>query len=428
MRVLILGSGIIGTTSAYYLAKQGHDVTVIDRQNSVALETSHANAGQLSYSFSSPWAAPGLPLSLIKWMFSKHPPLIVNPNLNSETVKFLYQMLKNCNSKSYEINKSRMVRVSNFSKKCLLELEKDVDIFYEQRKQGSLLLFKSAKQIENIKKDLSLLEKLNIQYELLDLNGCIQAEPGLHHVKSEFTSGLRFANDCTGNCYLFTNQLYKKCLEMGVKFEFNTQIEDIQIEKERISSIKTNRGEFDSDSYVVALGSYSSKILSKVGINIPVYPVKGYSITLPVLNNEDAPQSTIIDDTFKIGITRLGNNIRVAGTAHLTGYNLELREKSLSLLKHGLNRLFPYATEECDDMKFWAGLRPNTPDGPPIIGSTPYSNLYLNTGHGTLGWTMSLGSGKLLANIISGIEPEISLEGIDMSRFNYANKTLLNYG
>lgn len=428
MRVLILGSGIIGTTSAYYLAKQGHDVTVIDRQNSVALETSHANAGQLSYSFSSPWAAPGLPLSLIKWMFSKYPPLVVNPNLNSETVKFLYQMLKNCNSKSYEINKSRMVRVSNFSKKCLLELEKDEDIFYEQRKQGSLLLFKSAKQIENIKKDLSLLEKLNIQYELLDLNGCIQAEPGLHHVKSEFTSGLRFANDCTGNCYLFTNQLYKKCLEMGVKFEFNTQIEDIQIEKERISSIKTNRGEFDSDSYVVALGSYSSKILSKVGINIPVYPVKGYSITLPVLNNEDAPQSTIIDDTFKIGITRLGNNIRVAGTAHITGYNLELREKSLSLLKYGLNRLFPYATEECDDMKFWAGLRPNTPDGPPIIGSTPYSNLYLNTGHGTLGWTMSLGSGKLLADIISGIEPEISSEGIDMSRFNYANKTLLNYG
>ena len=428
MRVLILGSGIIGTTSAYYLAKQGHDVTVIDRQNSVALETSHANAGQLSYSFSSPWAAPGLPLSLIKWMFSKHPPLIVNPNLNSETVKFLYQMLKNCNSKSYEINKSRMVRVSNFSKKCLLELEKDEDIFYEQRKQGSLLLFKSAKQIENIKKDLSLLEKLNIQYELLDLNGCIQAEPGLHHVKSEFTSGLRFANDCTGNCYLFTNQLYKKCLEMGVKFEFNTQIEDIQIEKERISSIKTNRGEFDSDSYVVALGSYSSKILSKIGINIPVCPVKGYSITLPVLNNEDAPQSTIIDDTFKIGITRLGNNIRVAGTAHITGYNLELREKSLSLLKYGLNRLFPYATEECDDMKFWAGLRPNTPDGPPIIGSTPYSNLYLNTGHGTLGWTMSLGSGKLLADIISGIEPEISSEGIDMSRFNYANKTLLNYG
>jgi len=428
MRVLILGSGIIGTTSAYYLAKQGHDVTVIDRQNSVALETSHANAGQLSYSFSSPWAAPGLPLSLIKWMLSKHPPLIVNPKLNSETVKFLYQMLKNCNSKSYEINKSRMARVSNFSQKCLLELEEDVDIFYEQRKQVSLLLFKSAKQIENIKKDLSLLEKLNIQYELLDLNGCIQAEPGLHHVKSEFTSGLRFANDCTGNCYLFTNQLYKKCLEMGVKFEFNTQIEDIQIEKERISSIKTNRGEFDSDSYVVALGSYSSKILSKIGINIPVCPVKGYSITLPVLNNEDAPQSTIIDDTFKIGITRLGNNIRVAGTAHLTGYNLELREKSLSLLKHGLNRLFPYATGECDDMKFWAGLRPNTPDGPPIIGATPYSNLYLNTGHGTLGWTMSLGSGKLLANIISGIEPEISLEGIDMSRFNYANKTLLNYG
>jgi len=428
MRVLILGSGIIGTTSAYYLAKQGHDVTVIDRQNSVALETSHANAGQLSYSFSSPWAAPGLPLSLIKWMFSKYPPLIVNPKLNSETMKFMYQMLKNCNSKSYEINKSRMVRISNFSQKCLLELEKEIDISYEQRKLGSLLLFKDAKQIENIKKDLSLLEKLNIQHELLDLNGCIEKEPGLHHVKGEFSAGLRFINDCTGNCYLFSNQLYEKCLEMGVKFEFNTHIKDIRIKKEKVSEIKTSQGEFDADSYIVALGSHSSKILSNVGINIPVYPVKGYSITLPVLDNENAPQSTIIDDTFKIGITRLGNKIRVAGTAHLTGYNLELREKSLSLLKHGLNRLFPYATGECDDMKFWAGLRPNTPDGPPIIGSTPYSNLYLNTGHGTLGWTMSLGSGKLLANIISGIEPEISMEGIDMSRFKYANKTLLNYG
>jgi len=428
MRVLILGSGIIGTTSAYYLAKQGHDVTVIDRQNGVALETSHANAGQLSYSFSSPWAAPGLPLSLIKWMFSKYPPLIINPKLNSETMKFMYQMLKNCNSKSYEINKSRMVRISNFSQKCLLELEKEIDISYEQRKLGSLLLFKDAKQIENIKKDLSLLEKLNIQHELLDLNGCIEKEPGLHHVKGEISAGLRFKNDCTGNCYLFSNQLYEKCLEMGVKFEFNTHIKDIRIKKEKVSQIKTSQGEFVADSYIVALGSHSSKILSNVGINIPLYPVKGYSITLPVLDNENAPQSTIIDDTFKIGITRLGNKIRVAGTAHLTGYNLELREKSLSLLKHGLNRLFPYATGECDDMKFWAGLRPNTPDGPPIIGSTPYSNLYLNTGHGTLGWTMSLGSGKLLANIISGIEPEISMEGIDMSRFNYANKTLLNYG
>ena len=160
---------------------------------------------------------------------------------------------------------------------------------------------KALNRLKNIKKDLSLLEKLNIKHELLDSNGCIQAEPGLHHVKSEFTSGLRFANDCTGNCYLFTNQLYKKCLEMGVKFEFNTHIEDILIEKKESQQLRQIRGEFVSDSYIVALGSYSSKILSKVGIHIPVCPVKGYSITLPVLNNEDAPQSTIIDDTFKIG-------------------------------------------------------------------------------------------------------------------------------
>ena len=200
------------------------------------------------------------------------------------------------------------------------------------------------------------------------------------------------------------------------------------INNNKVSSVKTNHGELTADSYSVSLGSHSPKILSSVGIDIPVYPVKGYSITLPVLNDLDAPQSTIMDDKNKVGITRLGNTIRVAGIAHLTDHNSSLREKSLHSLKKGLNNLFPHAAKETNDINFWTGFRPSTPDSTPIIGATPYSNLYLNTGHGTLGWTMSLGSGKLLANIVSGNEPEISLEGIDMSRYKYSNKTNLNYG
>ena len=215
---------------------------------------------------------------------------------------------------------------------------------------------------------------------------------------------------------------------MGVKFEFNTHIESILLENNKVCSIKTNKGEISSDNYSVSLGSYSSKLLATIGIDIPVYPVKGYSITLPILSDKDAPQSTIMDDKNKIGITRLGDNVRVAGTAHLTDFNKELRAKSLRSLKNGLNNLFPMATSESSDVNFWTGFRPSTPDGTPIIGATPYSNLYLNTGHGTLGWTMSAGSGKLLASIISSTKPEISFDGIEMSRYNYSNKTALKYG
>ena len=428
MNVLVLGAGIIGTTSAYFLAKQGYKVTVVDRQDSVAMETSHANAGQLSYAFSSPWASPSLPLSLLKWNLNGTSPLVVNPKLSLNTIKFMYRTYKNCNSNSYEINKSRMLRIANYSQKNLIDLESELDINYEQRKQGSLQLFWSPKELEKAKQDMVILKKFNIQYEVLDADGCVDAEPGLQYIKNKIYGGLRFINDFTGNCYLFSSELYKKCLEMGVKFEFNTHIESISIANNKVSAVKTDRGELTADSYSVSLGSYSPRVLSDIGIDIPVYPVKGYSITLPVLSDLDAPQSTIMDDKNKIGITRLGDFIRVAGIAHLTDYNSNLREKALHSLKEGLDNLFPHAAKETDDVKFWTGFRPSTPDSTPIIGATPYSNLYLNTGHGTLGWTMSLGSGKLLANIVSGNEPEISLEGIDMSRYKYSNKTNLNYG
>ena len=428
MKVIVLGAGVIGTTSAYFLAKQGHDVTVLDRQESVAMETSHANAGCLSYGFSSPWASPGLPLNILKWFLTGRSPLVINPNISIETIKFLYRMYKNCNPKSYEINKSRMLRIANYSREALLEIESDFDIQYEQKKQGSLQLFWDTKEIEKAKRDISILENFNINYELLDAEGCVEAEPGLKYVKNKLSGGLRFNNDFTGNCYLFSNEIYKKCIEMGVNFEFNTEIKSIKINNNEISSVLTSRGEFKADCYSVSLGSYSTKILSQVGIKTPIYPVKGYSITLPVLTDQDAPQSTIMDEKNKIAITRLGDRIRVAGMAHLTDFDKNLRTKSLESLKSGLDLVFPKSYEPSENLNYWTGFRPSTPDGTPIIGPTPYSNLYLNTGHGTLGWTMSSGSGKLLADIVSGNQPEISIEGIDMNRYSFSNKTRKNYG
>ena len=428
MKVVVLGAGIIGTTSAYFLAKQGHEVTVIDRQDSVSMETSHANAGCLSYGFTSPWASPGLPFSVLKWVLTGRSPLIINPNMSVETIKFLYRMYKNCNSRSYEINKSRMLRVANYSQKALLEIETDFDLYYEQKKQGSLQLFWDSKEIEKAQKDIAILDKFNINSQLLSAEECVKIEPGLQYVKNKLAGGIQFMDDFTGNCYLFSTEVYKKCVEMGVNFEFNTEIKSLQISNDKIASVSTDRGEIKADCYSVSLGSYSTKILSKIGIEIPIYPVKGYSITLPVLSNEDAPQSTIMDEKNKIAITRLGDRIRVAGMAHLTDFDKNLRTKSLDSLMSGLDLLFPKSYESSKETNFWTGFRPSTPDGTPIIGPTPFNNLFLNTGHGTLGWTMSAGSGKLLANLVSGIDPEISTEGIDMSRYSFSNKMIKNYG
>ena len=428
MKVVVLGAGIIGTTSAYFLAKQGHDVTVIDRQNGVSMETSHANAGCLSYGFTSPWASPGLPLSVLKWALTGRSPLIINPNVSIETIKFLYRIYKNCNSRSYEVNKSRMLRLASYSQKALLEIETDFDLYYEQRKQGSLQLFWDSKEMNKVKKDIAILEKFNIKSSLLDAEDCVKIEPGLKYVKNKIAGGVQFMDDFTGNCYLFSTEIYQKCVEMGVNFEFNTEIKSLKINNNNISSVLTDKGEFRADCYSVSLGSYSTKILSKIGIEIPIYPVKGYSITLPVLSDEDAPQSTIMDERNKIAITRLGDSIRVAGMAHLTGFDKNLRAKSLESLKSGLDLIFPKSYESSENVNFWTGFRPSTPDGTPIIGPTPFSNLFLNTGHGTLGWTMSAGSGKLLANLISGVNPEISTEGIDMSRYQFSRKMSNNYG
>ena len=392
------------------------------------METSHANAGCLSYGFTSPWASPGLPFSVLKWVLTGRSPLIINPNMSVETIKFLYRMYKNCNSRSYEINKSRMLRVANYSQKALLEIETDFDLYYEQKKQGSLQLFRDLKEIEKTQKDIAILDKFNINSQLLSAEECVKIEPGLQYVKNKLAGGIQFMDDFTGNCYLFSTEVYKKCVEMGVNFEFNTEIKSLQISNDKIASVSTDSGEIKADCYSVSLGSYSTKILSKIGIEIPIYPVKGYSITLPVLSNEDAPQSTIMDEKNKIAITRLGDRIRVAGMAHLTDFDKNLRTKSLDSLMSGLDLLFPKSYESSKETNFWTGFRPSTPDGTPIIGPTPFNNLFLNTGHGTLGWTMSAGSGKLLANLVSGIDPEISTEGIDMSRYSFSNKMIKNYG
>ncbi|RFO95844.1 D-amino acid dehydrogenase [Rhodoferax lacus] len=416
MKILILGSGVIGTTAAYYLAKAGHSVTVVDRQSGPALETSYANAGEVSPGYSEPWAGPGVPLKAIKWMLMHHSPLVVWPMLDPSMWRWGASMLRNCTEQRYAVNKGRMVRLAEYSRDCLRELRADTGIAYEQRTQGTLQLFRTQKQLDGTEKDIEVLRQFGVPFELLDRPGYVKVEPALDLVKEKFVGALRLPGDETGDCFKFTQNLAKMAEALGVEFRFGVNIQGLACDGTRITGVRTDAGELVADRYVMALGSYSPLLLRPVGIRIPVYPVKGYSITLPITDARYAPESTIMDETHKVAVTRLGERIRVGGTAELAGYSLSLREARRKTLDHVVTDLFPRGGD-LSQATFWTGLRPMTPDGTPVIGATPYDNLFLSTGHGTLGWTMAAGSGRLLADLLSGRTPDIDPQGLDMARY-----------
>ena len=423
MKVLILGSGVIGVTSAYYLAQQGFDVTVIDRQPAVGLETSFANAGQISPGYSAPWAAPGVPLKAIKWLFQRHAPLALKADFTLWQLQWTLKLLQNCTAKRYDTNKERMVRLAEYSRDCIIELRKNTGIAYEGRTGGTLQVFRRQKQLDAEAKDIAVLSRLGVPFEHLDPDGCARAEPALALVKDKLLGGLRLPHDETGDCQLFTTNLAEKAKALGVKFRQDVTIERLITSNNKLSGVEisTNVGKetLQADQYVVALGSYSRQLMQGLGLQIPVYPVKGYSLTVPVINSAAAPISTVMDETYKVAITRFDDRIRVGGMAELAGFDLSLNPRRRKTLEMVLNGLFPNGGD-ISKSQFWTGLRPMTPDGTPIIGkaSEAYNNVWLNTGHGTLGWTMACGSGQLLADLIAGQKPAIQTDDLALSRYN----------
>jgi D-amino-acid dehydrogenase len=416
MKVAVLGSGVIGVTSAWYLAEAGHEVVVIDRQPGPALETSFANAGEISPGYASPWAAPGIPQKAIRWLMMRHAPLILQPAVDREMLGWLFAMLRNCTSARYAINKARMVRLAEYSRDRLIALRADTDIAYEQRMQGTLQLFRTQKQLDGTGKDIAVLRAGGVPFELLDREGCIAAEPGLAMAREKIVGGLRLPNDETGDCFKFTGALATMAAERGVRFHYDEAIRSLAIEGGRVAGVETDRGRITADRYVLALGSHSAAMLRPLRLKLPVYPVKGYSITVPIVDATRAPESTLMDESYKIAITRLGNRIRVGGMAEISGYNNALPERRRATLVHSLTDLFPGAGD-VDAASYWSGLRPMTPDGTPVIGATPYDNLFLNTGHGTLGWTMACGSGRLIADLVSGRPTDIEAADLSIARY-----------
>ena len=418
MKVAVMGAGVIGVTTAYYLAKAGVTVVVLDRQQGPGLETSYANAGELSYGMTSPWAAPGVPVKALKWLFMKRRPLFIWPLISPTMWKWSAQMLANCTEAAYAVNKSRMVRISNYSRDVMPELISETGIEYDGRAQGTLQLFRTQKQMKGSQADQDILAEYDSPFEVLDRDGCIAVEPALAGVKEKFVGGLRLTADRTGDCRAFTMALAEKAAAMGVEFHYGQTIEGIAIENGRVAGVDTDlEGRVTGDAYVCALGPHGPRVLTPIGLRLPIYPVKGYSVTLPVTDDAMAPQSTIMDETHKVAITRLGDRIRVAGTAEIAGYNNRLGPHATDTVRHVIEDLFPKGGD-LEKAEGWTGLRPMTPDGTPVLGATPYDNLFLNTGHGTLGWTMACGSGRAVADLVLGKKPEIDFDGLTLERYN----------
>lgn len=417
MKVIVLGAGVVGVASAWHLHKAGHEVTVIDRAAGAAEETSHANAGELSYGYTTPWAAPGIPMKALKWLFKAHSPLILRPDGSLFQIEWLWKMLLNCTEKRYKTNKERMVRISGYSRAMFAEFQHEhPDFDFEGRQLGTLQIFRTEQEIDAAQKDIAVLREYGVPCRELKPHECLLYEPGLGSGVHRLAGALHLPDDHTGDCHLFTTRLADMLKARGVTFRFHTPVERLEAEGGKIRAVIAGGQRHEADAFVCALGAFSRPMLKTVGLRLPVYPVKGYSLTVPITDPDAAPQSTVLDETYKVAITRFERRIRIGGMAELSGYQIRLPQKHRQTLERVVRDLFPNGGD-LTQSTYWGGLRPMTPDSTPIIGNTRFANLYLNTGHGTLGWTMSMGSGRIIADLVGGRRPEIRTDDLGLSRY-----------
>jgi len=417
VKVVVLGAGVIGVATAHYLAEDGHEVTVVDRQPGPALETSFGNAGNVCPSYATPWAAPGMRWKAAKWLLQGDAPLAVRWRADPNLLGWAGSWLANCSRRRFEQNKPRMQRLSHYSLACLQRLRQSTGLHYEETTRGILQLLRTERELAAVVDHTRILEAADIPHKVLGPKGCIEVEPGLAHARVPFAGGLHLPADETGDCQLFTQALAEHASRRGVRFRFQTAIEGIAVDGGRATGVATSDGLVAADRYVVALGCGAVPVLAPLGIRLPIQPVKGYSLTLPIARPDLAPRASIMDEHTKVAITRLGNRVRAAGTAELGATTTDAPPERFRTLARVLRELYPDAAG-LEQPQYWAGLRPMTPDGPPILGPTPIGNVLLNVGHGSQGWSMACGSGRVVADLVSGRRPEIDLEGLTLERYD----------
>ncbi|MDX2074552.1 MAG: D-amino acid dehydrogenase [Alphaproteobacteria bacterium] len=415
MKILVLGSGLLGVTSAYALAKRGFDVTVIDRKATSGAETSFANGGQLSYSHAEPWANPTVTRHLLKFILDPNSPLVLRPRADRAMIKWGLQFLQNCSEKRARVNCVNILRLGLYSREEMATLRADTGIAFDFSARGILHVFGDDQSFDHAKHHNEFQARFGGDERVLTTEEVFALEPALAHTERTIIGGIHAHMDESGDAYMFCNALEAHIREkFGVKFLHGVTIQSMKTEGNRIAAVSTDQGDMTADGFVMAMGSYSPLLLKPIGIDLPIYPMKGYSITLPA--NEYCPNMSLTDGTFKIVYSRLGDRLRIAGTAEFAGHNDKVRERRITPIIKAARGLLPKADWNADISR-WACLRPSTPDGPPIIGKTPYFNLFLNTGHGTLGWTQAAGSATLLADIMENKPPAIITAGLTLERY-----------
>ncbi len=411
MKVFVLGAGVIGTTAAWYLARAGHEVTVIDRQPGAALETSFANGGQISVSHAEPWANPGAPRKMLKWLFKEDAPLLFRLRADVRQWAWGMRFLLECRASRTRDNLMQIVRLGLYSRESLKALRAETGIEYDHLERGILHFYTSQQAYDDAIEPARLMREIGCDRQLRSAGECIGIEPALASARDRLAGGTYTAADESGDAHLFTERLAERAAAHGVVFLYGHRITALDHTGDIVTRLQVTDPDersryLQADAYVIALGSYSARMVRPLGVSIPVYPVKGYSVTMPITDGTRAPSVSLTDDEYKLVMSRLGDRMRIAGTAELNGYDTALNPTRCQAILRRFETLFPGAADSTR-ARFWTGLRPATPGNVPLIGRTRYANLYLNTGHGTLGWTHACGSGRALADIVSGRKPEV---------------------
>lgn len=416
MKVLILGSGVVGATTAYYLCREGHDVEVVERHSAAGMETSFGNAGGLCPSFAAPWAAPGMPVKVLKMALQADAPVRFSLWPEFERLRWIRRWLMECDAPRFRVNKLRMQRVAHYSLACLKQLMAETPIAFDFHAGGVLQLFQTVAECRYGDIAASALREFGIRHSVLNGRDALAVEPALRDATARIAGGLHLPSDASGDSHIFCQALTAWLQRAGVKFRFDTDVRRLLHEGGRVVGAETSGGILKGDATVVALGNQAPALLAPLGIKLPVYPLKGYSITARVTNADQAPNMSVMDEHNKVMISRLGNRIRAAGMAELVGHDLSLKAARRDLLVRAVRSLFPHGIDYAN-ATFWAGLRPMTPDGPPILGVSGWGGLFLNSGHGSNGWTQACGTSRIVADLVCGRKPEIDLEGLTIERF-----------
>lgn len=410
MHIVVLGAGVVGTTTAWYLQRQGHQVTVVDRQSQAGLETSYANGGQVSVSHAEPWANPSAPLKVLKWLFRADAPLLFRPRWDPAQWRWALAFLRECTSARAAHNIRQMVNLGTYSRAQLQSLRDDLGLEYDALTKGILHFYTNREEFEGALEPTRIMQGLGCDRQVIDADRAIELEPALKPIRDRIAGATYTSEDESGDARKFTQQLAQKCAEAGVSFHYGTDILGFERAGDRILGVHTLRDGVHStlrgDAYVLSLGSFSAPLARTIGLTLDIYPAKGYSITVPVNNPDAAFNVSLTDDEYKLVYSRLGDRLRVAGTAELNGYSRALNQTRCRAIVRRTAEIMPEAGH-WDQAQFWTGLRPATPSNVPYIGKSHFANLYLNTGHGTLGWTHSCGSAAALADIVDGRRPEV---------------------